>query len=288
MICIIFIIFITFILFNNLCNNKKYIKENFDENNKLCCFYAYYEKNMDYKNNFQYFLNNAILDNVDYYIIINGKSSIFIPSKKNIKIYYRENKGYDFGAYSYAIDRLNKKYDYYFFLNTSVKGPYLKKNIPWTTFFLNLFQKDVKVVGTSINIYSANSLGEKYNLYDFYNKNPPYPHVQSMFFCIDYEYFEYLKNNNFFNEYEINNAPDMDYIIVKKEIGLSQNALEKGWNINCILSKYKNLDYRKITKDINNSSFHGDPYYSKSYFGKDIDKYEVIFYKNNRAIFPKI
>ena len=286
----IFIIFLIFYIINYLLKkyNKKLInkKENFGNknNNNICVFYAYYEKNDLYKNNFTYFLNNAILDDVDYYIIINGECSINIPKKNNITIFKRENKGYDFGAYSYAIKNINRIYNYYFFINTSVCGPYLKdSNKQWTSYFLELLNDDVKVVGTSINMHSSNKFGlnSEYDLTNIYNKNPPYSHVQSMFFCIDNEYFQHLKNINFFDEESIN-TENIHSIIVNKEIGLSQIALKHGWNINCILSKYKSLDYRVMDKDINNTSNFGDPYYSKSYFGEDIDKYEVIFYKNNR------
>jgi hypothetical protein len=103
-----------------------------------------------------------------------------------------------------------------------------------------------------------------------------------MFFCIHSKYYNYLKKINFFNESEINNAPNINYIIANKEIGLSQIAIKNGWNINCILSKYKNIDYTHIQKDINFSSINGDPYYKNAYFGKTIDPYEVIFFKTNR------
>jgi len=105
-----------------------------------------------------------------------------------------------------------------------------------------------------------------------------------MFFCIDKEYFNYLNKINFFNEDELNNSQNFTYIIAYKEIGLSQHAIINNWNINSILSKYKDIDYRLVDTDFNNTSKSGDPYYEKSYFGNDIDKYEVIFYKNNRYI----
>jgi hypothetical protein len=272
-----------------LIANKYYnilSKEHFTTDNKICCLYAYYEKDNLYKQNFEYFLINGILNNVDYYIIINGKCTVKIPVRDNIKIYERENKGYDFGAYSHAIkqiNKINKSYDYYFFLNTSVCGPYLKNsNTPWTYYFLKLFnKKNVKLVGTSINIFNYNKFSN-YDLVKLYNKEPPFTHVQSMFFCMDNEYFNYLINKDFFNEDDLNNAPNISYIIAHKEFGLSQHALNNNWNINCILPKYKNIDYINLKNDINSTSNNGDAYYPGSYFGKTIDKYDVIFYKNNR------
>ena len=80
-------------------------------------------------------MKNGILKDVDYFFIINGSCSLNINkiiSKKNIynkltniNIIYRDNKGYDFGAYNYVINNYNLNYDYYFFMNSSVIGPYL-------------------------------------------------------------------------------------------------------------------------------------------------------------------
>jgi hypothetical protein len=256
-----------------------FIKENFEEiNNKYVCIYAYYEKNNDYKENLQYFLNKGIYDNIDYFIIVNGICTLNIPKKTNIKVFYRENKGYDFGAWNYCVNNiLNRKYDYYIFLNSSVRGPYLKnKNINWLEKYLKLFNhEDVKLVGSSINIFS-NDTFENIDLFEIYKKKSPYTHIQSMFFILNNESYEYLKKNNFFKiDYD-----DFKNTIAYKEIGMSQMILRNNWNINCILSKYRDYDYRIVKYNFNPSGF--DPYWKNSYFGKSIDPYEVIFYKNNR------
>ena len=113
----IFCIIIILILFLCLLNDDKKIfenkKENFKSKNKYVCLYAYYEKNDDYKKNFKFFLENGILEYVDYYFIINGKCSVNIPEKDNIKILNRENIGYDFGAWSFGLTKLKNIYDYY-------------------------------------------------------------------------------------------------------------------------------------------------------------------------------
>lgn len=257
---------------------------NSSSKNSLCCIYAYFEKDSSYSNNLQYFVNNAILDNVDYYIVINGpKCSVNLPIRENVKVLSRENKGFDFGAYCFALKNLVKEYDYLFFLNTSVCGPYLRENQtrPWTEYFLELFtDNDVKVVGTSINICTINNN----LLQSLYQKDSPYSHVQSMFFCIDNEYLQFLNKHEFFNEDEMNKESEIWNIILKKEIGLSQIAIKNGWNINSILSKYRGLDYRTINYNINGSAaqYSGDPYFRNTYFGETIDKYDAIFLKNNR------
>jgi hypothetical protein len=78
--------------------------------------------------------------------------------------------------------------------------------------------------------------------------------------------------------------PEIHEVIMKKEFGLSQHALSKGWNINCILSGYKGIDYRKLTADeLDPKINYGDPYYKGKYFGGTITKEEVVFYKKYRV-----
>ena len=259
----------------------------------IVCIYVYYEKNIEYINNFKFFLKNGILEHVDYYIIINGICTTNLEDYKNNKknqnifILYRENKGFDFGGYAYGSNILKKSYDYYFFINTSVNGPHMENfNIysnDWTLPFIELFNENVKLVGTTINCWTKDYISQ-YNLRKLFKHNAPFHHVQSMFFCINNEYFTYLKKINFFNEIYINNIKDFLYIICVFEIGLSQIALSKGWNINCILDKYKDLNYITLKNDINSYSNNGDPYYENNYFGKSIEKENVIFWKKNRFI----
>jgi len=117
---------------------------------------------------------------------------------------------------------------------------------------------------------------------DLYNKDGPFTHIQSMMFCIKHDYLEYLNSIRFFNEEELNKVSDISYIIAHKEFGLSQHALRNGWNINCILDKYRDFDYTQITHDFNQTSNSGDPYFENAYFGETIDKYDTIFFKSYR------
>ena len=256
--------------------NKKIDKSNIN----MCCLYAYYEKDNKYKENFEFFLENGIYDEIDYYFILNGSCSVNIPKRENIIILTRENKGYDFGAWSYGLANITKQYNYYTFLNTSVKGPYLyNKCEKWYDPFIRLFNKDVKIVGTTVNIY-RDAFFANIELKNIYNKDKPFNHVQSMFFIIDKEYLDYLHSLDFFNEDKINNITNFNQIITDYELGLSQHALIKGWNINCILQPYRNHDFRKDPSG--NNLIEGDIYFMNKYFGKTIDPYDVIFFKTNR------
>ena len=180
-IIIIFILFciILFCLYFTV-SNKENILEKMQTNNKYVCIYAYYEKNEKYKQNLTYFLNNGgLLEDVDYYFVINGDSSVIFPEKNNIKIIKRENIGFDFGAWSHVLNNhIDKLYDYYIFINSSVIGPYLNENnTNWLDKFMELFNKpDVKMVGSTINIFESIVLFDS-NLSDIYNHGPPYPGI---------------------------------------------------------------------------------------------------------------
>jgi hypothetical protein len=274
----VLIIVLVFYISNKIISKKNI--EYFSAKNKVCCLYAYYEKNDLYKSNFQYFLENAILANIDYYIIINGKYSIEIPKRANITVYERENKGYDFGAYSFMINKISKSYNYYVFLNATVKGPYIKSDETrnWLDIFLDLFTDNVKLVGTSICYTDYDKVQKKYNVDNIY-------YVQSMFFIINRELFNLLNKEKFFDdEEELNNETIMENIVIGKEIKLSYLTYLSNGNINCILDKYRNLDFKNLKNDINPSSFNGDPYFPNRYFCSTIIPEDVIFYKNKRFI----
>jgi hypothetical protein len=275
---IILIITILFCIINKVIENPN--NEYFTTRNKVCCLYAYYEKNELYKTNFEYFLENAILDNIDYYVIINGDSTVKIPERFNIAVFHRRNKGYDFGAYSFMIKRIIKDYDYYVFLNATVKGPYLKSNDNrnWLNIFLELFKDNVKLVGTSVCYTDCDRVKNKYNIDNIY-------YIQTMFFIINKELFIFLNKENFFDdEEELNNETKMENIVIGKEIKLSYLTYLSNGNINCILDKYRNLDFKNLKNDINQSSFHGDPYFPNRYFCSTIIPEDVIFFKNKRFI----
>ena len=249
--------------------------------NKYVCIFAYYEKNDMYKTNLIYFLNNGILDYVDYYIVVNGDYTVKIPD--NINVIKRDNIGFDFGAWSHVLNKyINNDYDYYIFINGSVRGPYISEYSinNWLDKFIELFNHpDTKLVGSTINILETNHL-------------MPYTHVQSMFFILNNDGFKYLKSLNFFNEEKINNINNIDLLIQNYEIEMSQLILKKGWNINCIVPYYRDLDYRLVKHNINIPHHISDVVYDNGFFGRTLLPHDVIFYKvyrfTNNELFTNI
>jgi hypothetical protein len=253
--------------------------------------YSYYEKNDQYIKNFEFFLKNALYDDIDYVFYINGhECSLDIPKQSNIRVIPRDNINYDFGAYDDAVNSLNiDDYLYFFFINTSVRGPFIpgreRKKIRWTEPFIKLLTGDVKLVGTTINILTVNDQNDlnKDPLNILTNKGfkPPFPHVQSQVLLLNKEAIKYLLSQQFFEQPR---ESDFMKFIISREVMISQLILKKGWNINCLLPKYQGLDYRTIKSDINPTSVHGDPYYPNAYFGGSIRPYDVIFIKTNRGV----
>jgi Rhamnan synthesis protein F len=251
--------------------------------------YCYYEKDQTYKNNLIFFLRRGLLPSVDYLFVINGQSTVEIPNAPNIRIISRENIGFDFGAYKDAIIQLGddyKKYKYFFFMNTSIRGPFMAPcdEANWTVPFIEKLRGDTHLVGTTINIlmyypnhpYIQDIISAEFGL------SSPYPHVQTQMFALSAIGFEYLRENFF-----LSRSIETDFMrcIALCEVYMSQLIIrEAGWNIDCLIPEYSGLDYRTIKRDINASSNYGDPCYPGTCFGRTLHPYEVIFIKTNRGL----
>lgn len=224
---------------------------------KTLCIYAYYEKNQEYKENCEYFLKHGLNDFSDFLFVVNGESTVTFPD--SVRVLYRENQGFDFQAWTVGLRTITPhEYDYFFFVNTSVRGPYTDEPI-WQKKFLNLFNKDVKLVGTTINILSHGVLC---------------PHVQSMVFVMDQECLLYIKDT-IFADHDLS----FENMIIQKEFTMSLLVLHRGWNINCVAAKYRNADYRYVTHDFNPTSVSGDPQWPNAYWGTTLTPEEIIFIK---------
>jgi hypothetical protein len=216
------------------------------------------------------FVNFRNREDIDYIIVINGffhNKSIIFPNCKNIKILKRENKGFDFGGHRAALDYLeqqNKKYDYYFFMNSGVIGPILPDNFSephWTNVFIRKINDKVKLVGTTIVCLPATDAGG-------YG-----PRVEGFFFMVDQIGLDLLKKqgNVFYNHETFYDD------IVNGEYGLSRCILENGYSIDCMLQRYNGIDWRNPENYNLNDNIH--PSRKNSFYGESINPYEVIFHK---------
>lgn len=250
---------------------------------KDAVFYCYYERDDLYRENFRYFLEHVVgkpehQDTTDFFIIINGECSVPLPDRPNTLIIRRENKGFDFGGYSHAVsNHVVYDYNYYFFINSSVRGP-IPPQSDWKKAFKALFHEEtnVGIVGVSINMLETLPETTMY-------KRPIVSHVQSMFFVLNGSAFQHLcdKKHFFADEDELNRITNIRDIVIRKEIAMSQLLLDAGYNLNCILSHYKDKDYRTLQYNINPSC--DDPYFDGCYFGGDIQPEDAVFHKISRV-----
>ena len=239
---------------------------------KSVIIYTYYmSKSSNY--NFSFFVKNEISfkPNIDYIVIINGynyDTSIEIPILKNLILIRRDNIGYDFGGHYCALQYIkkhNKKYDYFFFLNSGVIGPILHYNDinknHWTKIFIDKINDKVKLIGTTIVCLQINDLGG-------YG-----PKVEGFFFMTDKIGLQILENEKtiFRNHY------DKTAAIIDGEYGLSNCMFKNKYTIDCMLDKYKKIDWKDKKNYTLNDNKH--PSRKNSYFGESINPFEVIFHK---------
>jgi hypothetical protein len=179
------------------------------------------------------FITKAIFkdDLVDFVIVVNNPSLTFhVP--KYVSVVYRENKGHDFGAWSEGLLKRKKDYDYYICVNSTAEGPFT--NEKWTDIYTRGLTNEIKLFGSTINCCTGP-----------WCKQFPYwsgPHVQTYIYSMAHETLLYLSAEGIFSLTEYTN--DKIQTVFFKEIGLSKKILDKGWNIGCLMEKYKGLDFR--------------------------------------------
>jgi hypothetical protein len=207
---------------------------------------------------------------VDYIIVINGhecNENIYFPNLDNLTIIKRDNIGFDFGGYNSAleyIEKNNKIYDHYFFLNSGVIGPIIPHyfvDSHWREVFIKKINERVKLVGTTIVCLPHNDDG-KYG-----------PKVEGFFFMTDNIGLHLLKEEKTI----FCNHQDKHSAIVNGEYGLSNCILKNGYSLDCMLPRYQNIDWRDQSNYNLNNNIH--PSRENSFYGYSINPYDVIFHK---------
>jgi len=223
-----------------------------------------------------YFLKKGYIKSpyIDYCFVINGQHTVNFPKEYNIKVIQRENSGYDFQGYYIGLISLKKNYDYYIFVNSSVRGPYVPvyttQYFKWYQPMIDLLKNNskTKLVGPTINIQPP---------MDALKVSQYLPHVQSYCFATDRECLQYLLLTHLWDKV-YNNKHD---VIVHQEINMSTVILQHGWTINCLIPEYQSIDYH--SRDFC-TSIHGDILWTKNELGRVIHPYESIFIKTERGI----
>ena len=219
--------------------------------------------------NLKFFSKEAISysKNIDYIIVVNGfVCNVDLPKLPNLKVIQRENKGFDFAGHKAALDSLDgKHYDYYFFMNSSILGPFLPDNHPrnmhWSEIFTRKLTDKVKLVGTCIFC-----IPEPHEVHVG-------PIVEGFFYLTDQIGLDLLlKRESIFSNYT-SKADSVHF----GEFGISKCILENGYNFDCMLKKCEGVNWL----DKSNWSFNScePPSRRGKYFGGSIDPFEVVFHK---------
>lgn len=254
---------------------------------KILVVYHYFERDKVYRENFLHFLTYGYSSDLDFLIVIAGTINFRLPELPNIQYVFTENKNYDFGGYAFVVtNTINEAdYSYFIFVNSSVRGPYLKpeEHQHWSQLLIRNLNNDIGLVGTTINILAEKTL-ESIAYKEKYGGNPPFSHVQTMVYAMSRQVLQMLKSNSF---YDIHGQLSRIQLISDYEIHMSQLVLQHGWNIRCLLPEYNQIDYRKSHHNINLHAKHGDPNIPKGYFGNNLKPEDIMFVKTHRGIYAE-
>lgn len=255
--------------------------------NSNLVIYHYFERDASYRDNLLHFLVFGVLDQLDYIFIISGNHTVDLPDLPNVRYFFADPKKSDFGGYAQLIKSGwdLAPYENFFFINSSVRGPFMPPYWcqPWYMSFLAQMHDDVGIVGTSICTLSAD-FRHSTNYQLRYGGNPPYSHVQTMAYVLRKEVLNKLIDSGFYRE-ERDSTKTL--AIENYEIHLSQLVLSQGWNLRCLMPEFNGVDYRLPHKNPNPTSTVGDPNEVLGYFGRSAHPYETIFIKTNRDLYTE-
>ncbi len=235
-----------------------------------------------YRENLEHFMRFAI-NPVDQYIFIMCEaSSIKRLNLPNIRYVDAQNLNNDYGGYCQVIGAIDlKPFDFVFFVNCSVMGPFVHPycNKPWTNFFTEQFSSDTGMVGSTINILPPESPFYHLGKWPF---SGYLSHVQTTAYSLRSATVERLRQDGFFN---CTRMLSKDEVVFNYEIRLSCIIKNYGMNLRCLLPEYNHIDYRLAHAEINSTAIYGDVNFTCAYFGRTIHPYESLFVKSNRGIY---
>ena len=249
---------------------------------RLAVIYHYYELNEAYKENLVFFLNTAILDEVDYFFYMSSACSAVLPKRSNIKYKRIENRNNDFGGVVEFSNDNSAGYDAYIFVNSSVRGPFLPSYYfsKWYEIFTLRLSECCAMAGSTINLLSVDS-GYSRAFKEKFNFDPPYIHVQTMAYALSSDGFSLLLSKGFFDAPEDLSKND---VILRYEILLSQLLLNNGFNISSILPTYEIFSISKRDLKYPGTTTAGDPMKKSAFYGRTLSPLDCVFIKTNRDL----
>lgn len=258
---------------------------------KVAVSYHLYIGPPSYINNLIFFLKFALSAQVDIFVSISGISEVpnYLPQHPRIVYTIVPNRNFDLGGHveNSKIIAARDHYDYVFFVNCSVRGPFLPAYYQgkWFDPFLSLFDHETGAVASSMNLFLPKSKkGFSILAQKLLGTDRVLSHMQSSCFCLKYSVFNDLLPGILS---ESGKCMTKDEAIVEYEISLSQEILSLGYRIKCLLPEYNSTDYRQGSFPFNFHTKYGDVLKKGAYFGRTPHPYELVFAKTNRGLYSR-
>eukprot|EP00882_Tetradesmus_deserticola_P016554 GHRQ01017688.1.p1 GENE.GHRQ01017688.1~~GHRQ01017688.1.p1 ORF type:complete len:308 (+),score=99.69 GHRQ01017688.1:374-1297(+) len=210
--------------------------------------YAFSYTDTEFLHNLEYFVKEAVIGDTiaDYVIIVQeGPELKRVPLPElpaHAKYVHHQNECYDWGTYGWLLLRSGmldiSTYSFFFFVNSSVRGPYLpayaRGRVHWMSAFTSRLTGSVKLVGSTISCEGSPLHGQQKARW---RHNP---HVQSYAVATDKVGLQLLvSDRRVFACHK-----DRWDTIFYSELGSSKAVLDGGYNIGCMMLRYQGVDWR--------------------------------------------
>lgn len=246
--------------------------------------YVFSATDPEYIRNLQHFARHGIRegDGCEYVIIVQttdgepkppeGVTLPAVPS--NVRYEFHPNGCYDWGTIGWALSNGKvdwRKYKYFIFMNSSVRGPFIPVHMKglasWQQLLLSRINDDVKLVGPTISCEGSPFQG------DVSAEWRTNPHVQSYVLATDQVGLRaWLEEGTVFKCYS-----SMWDTIYYSELGSSLALLNRGYNIESLMLRYHGVDWRDTANWECNARVN--PYAQHYYDGLSVSPMEVMFVK---------
>ncbi len=132
---------------------------------------------------------------------------------------------------THILPQPHSKYKYFVFLNSSVRGPFVPLYMPrswsWTQAYTDLFHEGIGVVSSSLVCLPQVDAGG-------YG-----PKVESWAFALIPETLHLLTTAGVFDVRTCKLCDDG--VVVKGEYGIATTLMQHGWNLNTLMSMYRDV-----------------------------------------------
>eukprot|EP00195_Chlamydomonas_chlamydogama_P010072 CAMPEP_0202914022 /NCGR_PEP_ID=MMETSP1392-20130828/62019_1 /ASSEMBLY_ACC=CAM_ASM_000868 /TAXON_ID=225041 /ORGANISM="Chlamydomonas chlamydogama, Strain SAG 11-48b" /LENGTH=431 /DNA_ID=CAMNT_0049605511 /DNA_START=282 /DNA_END=1577 /DNA_ORIENTATION=- len=251
----------------------------------ILVMYIFAASDPEFLDNLRFFIKEAVQQDklCDYLIVVQKYEgdgvepapTFSLPKlPSHARYVYHANECYDWGTFGWLLSggHVNwQRYKYFFFMNCSVRGPFLpayaRGTVHWTQPFIYRLNDDVKLVGPTISCEGSPLTDEGVGKW---RRNP---HVQSYAVATDRVGLKLLLEDD-----KVFQCHDSRWAaIYYSELGSSAAVLSAGYNIDCFMTRYQSVDWRDQANWECNQRFNpmGENYYD----GITLDPLEVMFVK---------